>query len=366
MKKARARRGRTDGSQQCTEAPHNLSTRLFLVPEQVLQPHWTSECHRMPHVWPGHFTAGMGLSPDMPRAAMNIAEAKARINFRELVTQTPDIDRMGRIKCPVHQDEHPSCQIYFDHAHCFACGWQADVITWLEVLHGLSAKDALKEATRLTGPVLAPKRQRGLTSEKNACGTDPLPDGMLKRHVARVEHNRCVPAAIVGRGISEEDLSILMIADCQGDALFPILGPTGAPLNIKRRHLNVQDGPRYSYLVSGRGAPAWCSPRILKAPEVLVMEGELNAMVSWLVRPDLGVMGAAGAGGCLHLELLRGRTVYVYADGDEPGAKARERWARQACEAGAARVIVVEPWPDGDACDVAGRLGRAALRERLS
>ena len=103
---------------------------------------------------------------------------------------------------------------------------------------------------------------------------------------------------------------------------------------------------------------------VLSGEAVLIVEGELNGMACWLARPELRVMGVAGSEGDLHLEALRGRTVNVYADGDEAGKRARERWASQAHRAGV-KVYVLEPWNDGDACDVMGTLGRAALRERL-
>jgi DNA primase len=61
---------------------------------------------------------------------------------------------------------------------------------------------------------------------------------------------------------------------------------------------------------------------------------------------------------------LLSQTVYVYADGDAPGQKARERWALAAYNVGAKSVMTLEPW-EMDACDVAGRLERDARREQL-
>lgn len=194
-----------------------------------------------------------------------------------------------------------------------------------------------------------------------------LPDGFRKRYALKVESTHRVPPALIGRGFQEDDIPTLWIAEGEnGDGLFAISGPEGQLLNVKRRHAGKDANPRYSYEVAGNGSPAWCSPRILEADEVLVIEGELNGMAAWLARPELGVMGPAGANGCLHLDALRGRIVYVYADRDDPGDKARERWAQQANDAGAKRVYTLDPWPDGDACDVAGRLSREHLRERLT
>ncbi len=161
-----------------------------------------------------------------------------------------------------------------------------------------------------------------------------------------------------------DDLKALQIAAYGQDAVLPITGPDGCTLALKRRFAEPGYGPRYRYTTPGHGTPAWCSPDFGKG-DVLIIEGELNGMICYLTRPELSVMGTAGTGGALHLEVLRGRTVYVYADGDAPGQKARDKWAASALSAGAAKVFVQGPWPL-DACDLAGKEGRAALRERLT
>jgi Toprim domain/CHC2 zinc finger len=52
----------------------------------------------------------------------------------------------GKVHCPFHDDTNPSCHIYDDHYHCFACGAHGDAIDWLREVEGLSfraAQDAL-------------------------------------------------------------------------------------------------------------------------------------------------------------------------------------------------------------------------------
>ena len=300
------------------------------------------------------------------------AAIKAALDFRALVARTHDVNRDGKIPCPAHDDgRNPNCHIYADHAFCFACGWHADAIEWLKVVHGFSTGDAIKEAEHLAGtmPPPAPRRQgppRRNPSTSKQCDAKPLPEGARKRHLKLVEETYRVPPSLIGRGIYEEDLEPLLIAELEhGDAGIAVTGPHGEMLNVKRRHQHVRNGQRYRYEVAGLGSPAWCSPGILESTEILVIEGELNGIATWLARPDLGVMGVAGTNGCLFLDVLAGRTVYVYADPDMPGDKARDRWAALAHAAGAERVYIIRPWKDGDACDVAGHLGRDALRRRL-
>ena len=52
----------------------------------------------------------------------------------------------NKVCCPFHDDATPSCHIYHDHYHCFACGAHGDAISWLMEVEGLSftgAQDAL-------------------------------------------------------------------------------------------------------------------------------------------------------------------------------------------------------------------------------
>jgi hypothetical protein len=75
-------------------------------------------------------------------------------------------------------------------------------------------------------------------------------------------------------------------------------------------------------------------------------------------------MGVAGVNGDLYLDALKDKKVFVYADGDEAGKKARDRWADEALKAGAASVSLIDAF-EKDACDVAGGDGREALATRL-
>jgi hypothetical protein len=159
-------------------------------------------------------------------------------------------------------------------------------------------------------------------------------------------------------------MKALLMAAAGNDLVLAVRGPDGTVVALKRRH-HAPQPHRYTYELPGHGTPAWCSPGFMQGAPALVVEGELNAAACWLARPDLAVMGVAGTGGGLHLEVLAGRVVYVYADDDAAGQKARDRWAGQALEAGAKAVYVLAPWPQ-DACDIAGQLGREALTERLA
>jgi hypothetical protein len=183
------------------------------------------------------------------------------------------------------------------------------------------------------------------------------------RSAAEINH---VPVALYGRGFTLADLRRLRVAGKNGRAIFPITGPAGQVLRLKVRKAPHEPGARYMYAdTHGSGTPAWCSPTLRYAPLVLVIEGELNGMAAWCARPDLGVVGVAGTYGSLPLLALAGRAVVLYADGDDPGRAARDRWAA-ILHLHRCTVYALAPWTDGDACNVAGRLGRNELAARLA
>lgn len=289
---------------------------------------------------------------------------KAAVPLPEIVTETHDIGRDGKTLCPVHEDHTPSCHIYPDVFKCYSCGAHGDAVDWLEHVHGLSTAEAIRELERRAGGYVPPAAERRPAPPRRTTVYKPVDENVLEAHHRRAAQLDAVPAAMKGRGFSLDDLKVLQIAAYGPDAVLPIPGPDGQVLALKGRYAEPGDGPRYRYTTPGHGTPAWCSPDFLEAHQVLVVEGELNGAACWLAAPELAVMGTAGTGGALHLDSLRGRTVYVYADGDDPGQRARDKWAAQALEAGALKVYVLEPWL-ADACDLAGRNGRAALRERL-
>lgn len=290
----------------------------------------------------------------------------------------------GRIRClhPNHEDHHPSATVYDGpeggHVFCFACRFRVDAYEYLVGARGLSPRAALEHlegpslpARRWLRPVVFVPKSPAPIPMVEVCIKAPLPSFITNshlRHAAQIDH---VPVPLVNRGFDVGDLRRLHVAsDRDGGGVMAITGPQGQVLRLKRRRPDGEAGDnRYHYVDRhnglGLGAPAWCSPDFGKARVVLVIEGELNGMAAWLAHPALDVVGVAGANGSLPIDALAGREVVVYADGDARGEAARERWA-QALQSRRCRVSILPPWAEGDACDIAGRYGRAELRTRLS
>lgn len=292
---------------------------------------------------------------------------KSAVDFRQLALETHDLDRNGKVLCPAHDDHSPSCHIYPGGFKCFSCGARGDHVDWLKLIHNLSTVDAIKELERRAEgyvPTPAP-RPAAAAPRLRSTNFKPVASNVLAQHWQLASQFSHVPPSMEGRGFAFEELEYLGFAALGDDAAFPVTGPDGVVLALKRRYAKPYQGQRYRYTTPGHGTPAWCSPGFSDYDRMLVVEGELNAMACFLAAPQLAVMGVAGTGGSLHLRAFEGRTVYVYADGDGPGQKARADWAAQALRVGALKVFVLEPWAM-DACDVAGKMGREALAELLT
>ena len=312
-------------------------------------------------------SAGFKTTSERNFEIAEVAALKAAITFAELVSETHEFGRNGKVLCPVHDDRNPSCHIYPDSFYCFSCGACGDAVDWLEAVYHLSTAEAIRELERRAGGAVAATLTLPRALVKAAKPTHvfkPVAPEVLERHYRQAAQLRRVPLSMEGRGFTLADLQKLGFRAEGDDALFPVFDSNGIILNIKRRKAQPKTkNDRYTGL-KGHGSPAWCSPNFLSCDEVLVIEGELNAMACSLARHDLGVMGVAGTSGSLHLDALKGRTVYVYADDDEVGREARDKWAAQTQGAGAGKVYTLDPWPM-DACDLVGREGRSALRKLL-
>ena len=307
---------------------------------------------------------------------VDIQTLKARVDLRTLVQETHPVVKGSKTHCLWHDDRHPSLHIYPDGYFCFACGASGDHLDWLTATRPLSFQEAVDVLTSHAGTVscFTPLRRTGILPPKRDTSLEkpnfewriPLRQHQFETHRRRAAKLTEVPEALKGRGFTLADCKRLDIVNENGNAIFPISGPSWV-LTLKCRYA-VPNPHRYEYVTPGRGTPAWCSPYIYSATSVLVIEGELNGMICWLALQGqekyIGVMGTAGTNGLLYLDVLEDKIVYIYADGDVAGHEARLRWAKQSLSAGAKEVYLLEPGPV-DACDIAGAFGKTGLRKRL-
>lgn len=74
-------------------------------------------------------------------------ELKRNIDFPAIVSQFFPVTRVGNnyaCRCPFHEETNPSFYIFDDHAFCFGCSWQGDVIKFIQDVKGLGFFDTLE------------------------------------------------------------------------------------------------------------------------------------------------------------------------------------------------------------------------------
>lgn len=240
------------------------------------------------------------------------------------------------------------------------------------------AATSLMERAGVTGDMLPARKEKGRVNHpQEPDPTEKLPrsprlplssDALDDIEFTKDYASGKVPKSLEGRGIRDEDVLRYGIMDDKGDGIFKILEPNGVTVSYKRRLLKGGH-QRYGYEVKGHGSPAWCNPGFGKSNRVLVVEGELNALVAHSVLAEAGhdidVMGIAGANGGPYWEALEDKLVYVYADNDEPGETARSAWLQVAKHAKARAAYAMLPLRGKDFCDVAGE-SRAALVSEIA
>jgi DNA polymerase-1 len=89
-------------------------------------------------------------------AKVHVVEPRAEIELPAAEKPVPPLAAIigqplhnGKISCPFHADDTPSCHIYTDHFYCFGCGAHGDAITWLREIEGLIPLPELIESGSL-------------------------------------------------------------------------------------------------------------------------------------------------------------------------------------------------------------------------
>lgn len=245
--------------------------------------------------------------------------------------------------CPSHEDTRPSASYNSekDVWQCFTCkasGTGRNLADLLNVNH------------------------EGITKHKQEIHVDQEEiKQAIAEHLEEAKKINKVPSALLKHGFTLQDCKDLLIAKEGTTALLPIFDEQNNIVQIKQRF--AQSNQRYSYKLKNIGAPAWCSPNALSKQKLLITEGELNAMALWLslrkTHDDIGVMGIAGCNGQPNTKLLKAKTIYIYADNDEPGQNAKQTWA-DICLHHAKEVRLLNSL-DKDACDIYAESNKEGL-----
>jgi DNA polymerase len=266
----------------------------------------------------------------------------------------------NKVRCPFHDDATPSCHIYHDHYHCFACGAHGDAISWLMEVEGLSftaAQDALacweprqRPAAELANDGKTLERARKLWDAAQPIAGTRAADYLTFRHIdvdqlpsGDTAALRFHPNCPFGEGIQHPCL-LALFQDVETDAFAGIhrvaltasaFTPSGT---VERRMLGRWPGrraiklwPASDTLVVGEGIET------VLAAATRVQERALRP--AW-------ALGSAGALARFPL-LAVVRSIAILVDNDPRGRQVARDCAEQWCANGRTAMLLM-PTREGD------------------
>lgn len=279
---------------------------------------------------------------------MNIEAVLSKTNLLDLVEKAGgEPDRSGRCACPIHGGKDTNAfHVYTDGGKqkwkCFSgdCGG-GDALDFIQKWRGWD----LKQAYEFLGgeQQYDPQEMKRLADERHARALAELEDKQRRMEAARKElqvaekhlhyhesMGQWAKDLWTARGLDEGLQSFFTLGACSdftvGDyhtptLTIPIFDEYNELLNIKHRLLNPKN-PKDKYRPETHGLGAF--PPLLAVPAmgydgdlIVVVEGEIKAMVTWTRLPafDFQVIGVAGKNAFKPLvDKLFGKKVVVIPD----------------------------------------------------
>ena len=109
-----------------------------------------------------------------------IDELRSRLSLSDLVGRRVKlVPKGGRLAglCPFHNEKTPSFYVNDSEGfyHCFGCGANGDMITWLRETDGLEFIEAVRQLTDMAGlPMPADDRTSGEAAQQRKAAVDVL------------------------------------------------------------------------------------------------------------------------------------------------------------------------------------------------
>jgi putative DNA primase/helicase len=177
-----------------------------------------------------------------------------------------------------------------------------------------------------------------------------------------------LPEVLWGRGLSlQECLELELGLDEQGNVIIPIRDLKGELLGLKGRYLKP-DKRKYFEIPEDNKNPPWLAPNLTGANKgLLFIEGEFNAMLSWLVLQNEGY-GVVGLGSVFaevpDWSVKANLPWFIYFDNDVVAHKSIQTWLKTAQVANIPARHLNSLQGSIDACEYAERYGQEALKTR--
>lgn len=192
--------------------------------------------------------------------------------------------------------------------------------------------------------------------------------GLWLKARQRLEHLHELPVVLRQRGLSFQDAVGLELGlDETGNLLIPIRDHDKNLIGLKGRY--VTPGTRkYFEIPEANNNPPWLAPTVSGATRgLLFIEGELNAMVSYLSlqAEGYGVIGLGSAFAELPAWATRAALpIFLYLDNDIASNKSAKTFLEQAKQQGLQTRRLEGLLGSFDACEYAEMCGLQALKER--
>jgi hypothetical protein len=240
----------------------------------------------------------------------------------------------GKARCvsPSHQDEDPSMQLYDDHAHCFACGFHADVTDVWAAMRGFDKP--IEAALDLAREFAIKLPQANPEARQKACERRDKEDLYLQQakacHGALSRHPRVTEwweARGFGQGLRER---FLLGTNKDGmSAIIPFWN-RGCVQGLIRRKLEGE--PKYLYPkveeFSGGHRPLFI-PASMRSGAFLT-EGIVDALALAAIGEGAIAVGGTGMSRKQLRELDRvPGPLYILPDAGEEGGQAAREWVRK-------------------------------------
>jgi len=238
---------------------------------------------------------------------------KDEIDVTEFYREMLDWDGKSNMPCPFPsrhgkgEDAHPSLKLFVDTGGCYChgCGYKAThPVYFYADLKGCSFNKALRSLWSRYVEKLVPPDAYRIPAEKLMA--NPLVLSKLEKL----------------RGITRETAKRFRLGYDGKRLTIPIFNEEGWCVNIRRYDLFKDGGPKMVSWKEGYGGARLFPLESLRANNVYVVEGELDAILA--VQHGLSAITPAGGAMTWKSEwskLFAGKKVYVIPDNDPPGLR---------------------------------------------
>jgi len=246
-----------------------------------------------------------------PRYHIDPQRAAAGPLLQALEAAGADVSRPSAIRCPFHEDNHPSAGVYESEGvwrfKCHGCGYLGDVIDVTAKAKGVTTADVLRELKATSKPASATDVAR--LNAKYAKGN-------AKTYTIAEAQQALLRSVQSSKGETYR-LTAVWVYKWQGVEYARVLrfdgidGKTFRPLRVVDGGYQIGDPQTWRpYRIDDVPADGW----------VYIVEGEKAADALW----SIGVPAVTSAHGSKSASKtdwssLKGRSVVIWPDHDEPG-----------------------------------------------